>query len=228
MITINELSLSYGSNKILNALNWHIKDGKKIGLVGPNGAGKTTLLEIITGSITPDKGSISLPSSSTVGYLPQQFDIQNSEKSLIEETLMVFKDLKQLEQQYEKLLNELSNFRSDTEPEYTIVLKRIDTTQNQLKTHNHETIKKRAEKMLMDLGFEVSDLQKPLSTFSGGWRMRVEIAKLLLKEPDFLFLDEPTNHLDIVSIKWLEDYLKSFEGSVIVVSHDKYFLDRMT
>ncbi|NIP38347.1 MAG: ABC-F family ATP-binding cassette domain-containing protein [Candidatus Dadabacteria bacterium] len=228
MITIKDLSLSFGSDKILNSLDWHIKDGEKIGLVGPNGAGKTTLLEIITGFITPDQGSISLPSSSVVGYLPQQFHINNSDTTLVDETLTVFKDIKELEQEHESLLNELSRFKDDADQEYKALLKKLDYTQNELKTRDFETINKRAEKMLMGLGFTVNDLKSPLSTFSGGWRMRVELAKLLLKEPDFLFLDEPTNHLDIESISWLESYLKSFDGSVIVVSHDKYFLDRMT
>ncbi|NIX14317.1 MAG: ATP-binding cassette domain-containing protein [Candidatus Dadabacteria bacterium] len=228
MITIKELSLSFGSDKILNGLNWHIKGCKKIGLVGPNGTGKTTLLEIITGSISPDAGSISLPSNSVVGYLPQQFTLNNSQTSLLEETLTVFKDIKQLEQDNEQLLLELSKFKDESNPEYKLLIKKIDSIQSELKTQNYETINKRAEKMLMGLGFSVNDLQSPLSTFSGGWKMRVELAKLLLQMPDFLFLDEPTNHLDIESISWLEDYLKSFDGSVIVVSHDKYFLDRMT
>lgn len=228
MIAIKNLSLSFGSYKILNGLNWHIKDCKKIGLVGPNGAGKTTLLELITGSLTADEGSVSLPSSSVIGYLPQQFALNNAQTSLLEETLTVFKDIKQLEQDNEQLLHDLSKYKDETTPEYKLLLKKIDSIQNELKIQNSETVNKRAEKMLMGLGFTVNDLSSPLSTFSGGWRMRVELAKLLLQNPEFLFLDEPTNHLDIESIKWLEDYLKSFEGSVIVVSHDKYFLDRMT
>jgi len=228
MITIKDLNLSFGANKILSDLNWHIKDGKKIGLVGPNGAGKTTLLDIITGSITPDKGKISVPSNSVIGYLPQQFEIHNNEISLLEETLTVFKDIKRLEHEHDFLLNELSKFSDEKDSEYKLVLKKLDRAQNELKTQDSETINKRAEKMLMGLGFSVHDLKSPLTSFSGGWRMRVELAKLLLQKPNFLFLDEPTNHLDIESIKWLENYLKSFGGSVIVVSHDRYFLDRMT
>ena len=228
MITIKDLNLSFGSNKILSNLNWHIKNGKKIGLVGPNGAGKTTLLEIITGAISPDKGKISVPSNSVIGYLPQQFEIHNNEISLLQETLTVFKDIKQLQNQHDFLLNEMSKFSDDKDTEYKLLLKKLDRNQNELNTRDSETINKRAEKMLMGFGFEVDDLKSPLNSFSGGWRMRVELAKLLLQKPDFLFLDEPTNHLDIESIKWLENYLKSFDGSVIVVSHDKYFLDRMT
>ena len=228
MITIKDLNLSFGSNKILSDLNWHIKNGQKIGLVGPNGAGKTTLLEIITGSITPDKGKISVPSNSVIGYLPQQFEIHNNEISLLEETLTVFKDIKQLQNEHDFLLNEMSKFSDDKDTEYKLLLKKLNRNQNELNTQDSETINKRAEKMLMGFGFEVDDLKSPLNSFSGGWRMRVELAKLLLQKPDFLFLDEPTNHLDIESIKWLENYLKSFDGSVIVVSHDKYFLDRMT
>ena len=186
------------------------------------------MLEIITGSITPDKGKISVPSNSVIGYLPQQFEIHNNEISLLEETLTVFKDIKQLQNEHDFLLNEMSKFRDDKDTEYKLLLKKLDRNQNELNTQDSETINKRAEKMLMGFGFEVDDLKSPLNSFSGGWRMRVELAKLLLQKPDFLFLDEPTNHLDIESIKWLENYLKSFDGSVIVVSHDKYFLDRMT
>jgi len=228
MITIKDLNLSFGSNKILSDLNWHIKNGKKIGLVGPNGAGKTTLLEIITGSISPDKGKISVPSNSVIGYLPQQFEIHNNEISLLEETLTVFKEIKQLQNQHDFLLNEMSKFSDEKNSEYKLLLKKLDRNQNELNTQDSETINKRAEKMLMGLGFSVPDLKSPLTSFSGGWRMRVELAKLLLQKPNFLFLDEPTNHLDIESIEWLENYLKSFGGSVIVVSHDRYFLDRMT
>lgn len=228
MISINDLTLSFGTTQIINNLNWHIKDGKKIGLVGPNGAGKTTLLEIITGSITPDKGEISIPSSTVIGYLPQQFSLNDSDVSLIEETLKVFNDIRNLQHQHERLLRDLAQFTDENEPKYRAVLKKIERVHDQLNTLESDTINKRAEKMLMGLGFTVDDMNRPLGTFSGGWRMRVELAKLLLQEPDFLFLDEPTNHLDIESISWLEDYLNSFTGSVIVVSHDKYFLDRMT
>jgi ATP-binding cassette subfamily F protein 3 len=118
MITIKDLNLSFGSNKILSDLNWHIKNGKKIGLVGPNGAGKTTLLEIITGSISPDKGKVSVPSNSVIGYLPQQFEIHNNEISLLEETLTVFKDIKQLQNEHDFLLNEMSKFSDDKDTEY--------------------------------------------------------------------------------------------------------------
>jgi len=141
MITIKDLNLSFGSNKILSDLNWQIKNGKKIGLVGPNGAGKTTLLEIITGSISPDKGKISVPSNSVIGYLPQQFEIHNNEISLLQETLSVFKDIKQLQNQHDFLLNEMSKFRDDKDTEYKLLLRQLHRNQNELNTHDSEAIK---------------------------------------------------------------------------------------
>ncbi len=228
MITIKDINISFGSKKILNNLNWHIKTGKKIGLVGSNGAGKTTLLELITGSVIQDTGELSVPSLLSIGYLPQEFHLKTTDRKLLDETLSVFKEIKELESESEQLLEDISNVKDGDEQNFKNLSIKLDKVQAELKARDSDTVKTRGEKMLMGLGFNVSDLSKPLSTFSFGWRMRVEIAKILIVKPQILLLDEPTNHLDIESIAWLEGYLKSFEGTVLLVSHDKYFLDRMT
>ncbi|GJM16828.1 MAG: ABC transporter ATP-binding protein [Thermodesulfobacteriota bacterium] len=227
MIQLKDITLSFGSRDIFKNLSWHIKDGKRIGLFGPNGVGKTTLLNMLAGLYTPDSGALTIPTSYVIGYLPQEVEESDTDRTVVEEALTVFKEVLDLESESESIAKDLENVSDHNSAEYKRTLLRLDAIHDELKTRDSHTIIFQTEKLLLGLGFEVSDLNKPLNTFSGGWRMRVALAKLLLQNPNILLLDEPTNHLDIESIDWLEDYLKQFQGSVILVSHDQYFLNRM-
>jgi len=227
MIQLKNISLSFGSRDIFKNLSWHIKDGKRIGLFGPNGVGKTTLLNMLAGLYKPDGGALSMPPSHVIGYLPQEVEETDSDKTIIEEALSVFKEIQELECESESIAEELNSISDHDSALYKKSLLRLDTIHNELRTRDSHTIRHQTEKMLLGLGFETSDLNKAINTFSGGWRMRVALAKLLLQNPNILLLDEPTNHLDIESIDWLEEYLKQFQGTVILVSHDQYFLNRM-
>ena len=228
MIHLDNISLSYGSREIFKNLNWPIKDGKRIGLFGPNGVGKTTLLNIIAGQARPDSGAVIVPPAVTVGYLPQEVGDSVSANTVVEEGMTAFRDIQELEREMESVREELGRVSGESAGERKRLLHRLDAVQSELSTRGSHTVRYQTEKLLMGLGFETDDLNKPLGTFSGGWRMRVALAKLLLVKPDVLLLDEPTNHLDIESIDWLEKYLREFKGTVILVSHDQYFLDRMT
>jgi ATP-binding cassette, subfamily F, member 3 len=227
MIQLSGISLSFGSREIFKSLNWSIKEGKRIGLFGPNGVGKTTLLNMIAGKFTPDEGKMSIPSSHVIGYLPQEAQEEASDRTVLSEALTAFKDIMALELEEEALTKELGASEEQTSPEYKKILLKLDTVHEELRSRDSHTVRYQTEKMLTGLGFEPGELDKPLDTFSGGWRMRVALAKLLLQKPNVLLLDEPTNHLDIESIDWLESYLERLEGSVVLVSHDRYFLDRM-
>ena len=227
MIQLKDISLSFGSRDIFKDLSWHIKDGKRIGLFGPNGVGKTTLLNMLAGLYSPDSGTLTIPPSYVIGYLPQEVEETDTKRSVLNEALSVFKEVLDLERESESIAKELHNLSDHSSDQYKKTLLRLDAIHNELKTRDSHTIKHQTEKLLLGLGFEADHLDKPLNTFSGGWRMRVALAKLLLQKPNILLLDEPTNHLDIESIDWLEEYLKQFQGTVILVSHDQYFLDRM-
>lgn len=226
MIQLSGITLSFGSREIFKSLDWNIRQGKRIGLFGPNGVGKTTLLNMIAGRFAPDGGAITIPPSHVVGYLPQETQEKASGNSVVSEAMTAFKDIKELEREEEVLTKELES-TADSSPDHDRLLLRLHSIHEELRTRDSHKVRYRAEKMLSGLGFEPAELEKPLDTFSGGWRMRVALAKLLLQDPNVLLLDEPTNHLDIESIDWLEGYLTSFEGSVVLVSHDRYFLDRM-
>lgn len=227
MIQLKDITLSFGSREIFKNLSWHIKDGKRIGLFGPNGVGKTTLLNMLAGLYTPDSGALTVPPSYVIGYLPQEVEEFDTGRTVLEEALSIFKEVLDLEKESESIASQLNNIEDHSSGEYKKSLARLDAIHTELRTRDSHTIQFQSEKLLVGLGFEVADLNRPLSTFSGGWRMRVALAKLLLQNPNILLLDEPTNHLDIESIDWLEEYLKRFQGSVILVSHDQYFLNRM-
>lgn len=227
MIQLNNINLSFGSRDLFKNLNWHIKPGKRIGLFGPNGVGKTTLLNLLAGEFEPDSGVYNIPPSHVIGYLPQEVEETNTDKTVVEEALLAFEDILKLEEELEVVRGELHIMGGEDSQAHKRLILRLDEINTELVTRNSHTVRYDTEKLLMGLGFNVEDLERPLNTFSGGWRMRVALSKLLLVKPDVLLLDEPTNHLDIESIEWLEKYLEGFLGTVILVSHDQYFLNRM-
>jgi len=203
-----------------------VRIGKRFGLVGPNGAGKTTLLKLISGEIRPDDGNI-VYSGQTVGYLKQETEEVSASSSVIDEALTAFGEILSLEAEEKRLIAEMEAHPDHDTDEYRRLVNAFDVVHENLLSQDIHLIRPRSEAVLSGLGFDASDFDRALSTFSGGWRMRVALAKLLLRQPDVLLLDEPTNHLDIDSIDWLEGYLKSYPGTVVLVSHDRYFLDRM-
>ncbi|MBO6574911.1 MAG: ABC-F family ATP-binding cassette domain-containing protein [Rhodothermales bacterium] len=194
--------------------------------MGPNGAGKTTLLKVLTGQQDIDGGSIQL-GGSTLGYLRQEVEESPDNQTVIEEALTAFENVEQLEAREKEILRALETETDHTTERYARLLHDLDDVHTALHAADAHTARPRAETVLLGLGFEVDDLERPLTTFSGGWRMRVALARLLLKAPDVLLLDEPTNHLDIDSIAWLEGYLKAYAGTIVIVSHDRYVLDRL-
>jgi len=227
MFSVSKLSVQFSGEVLFDDVTFIINKRDRIGLVGKNGAGKTTLMKIITGQFSPEKGTVSLPSGSKTGYLPQEMHFQ-SQQQVLEETLNAFSEVKALETQI-KTLTEAITRRSDYQSEaYHRMTQELAEASERYELLGGSTQRARAEKVLLGLGFEQSDMERPLSTFSGGWQMRVELAKLLLKGPELLLLDEPTNHLDIESIQWLENFLMDYPGAVMLVSHDRTFLDTLT
>lgn len=225
MIAFQDVSFSYGAHEILNHVSFLIKGNDKIGLIGRNGAGKTTLFELIVGKLTPSKGSIERPKNCTIGYLPQHILFTDT-TTLWEETSKAFETLINKKKKLDELQQQLETITDENEIHQK--LEQIQQLTDFLHYHHASTINERIEQILIGLGFLRSDFDRPTSQFSGGWRMRIELAKILLTNPDVLLLDEPTNHLDIESIQWLEDYLIRFSGAVIIVSHDIAFLDHIT
>lgn len=222
MLSISNLSYFIGERVIFDSAQLHIKPKEKIGLVGLNGTGKTTLLRIINGEITPDKGEISKRNDCTIGYLNQDLLSLQSDESIVAVAMGAFKEAAEYEKKIEQILIELESDHSEK------LLHKLTTLQEKYELLGGYTLQSQAEEILEGVGFKTTDLHRPLSEFSGGWRMRVMLAKLLLERPSLLMLDEPTNHLDLPSIQWVENYLKNYEGAVIIVSHDKYFLDNTT
>ncbi|MDE1152223.1 MAG: ABC-F family ATP-binding cassette domain-containing protein [Micavibrio sp.] len=201
--------------------NWHIKPGEKIGLIGANGTGKTTLLKIIVGDYTPTSGTISKSKDLTIGYLNQDLLSYASDKSILHVAMEAFERQNQLHTEIENLLKKLETDYSEE------LLNKLSDKQHEFETLDGYNIEYKAHEILAGLGFTEEQTHRKLAEFSGGWRMRVMLAKILLQAPDILLLDEPTNHLDLPSIQWLEDYLKAFEGAVVIVSHDRWFLDKV-
>ena len=228
MIQLTNISLSFGGTPIFRNLSWTITpEGQRIGLIGPNGAGKTTLLNVIAGRQPVNDGRVSRAGDLTVGYLEQSTQEMPPDRSVRAEALQAFDDVLALEAKEERITGQLADTDDYESDHYQKLLDRLQRVQEHLNTHDAHRIRSQTDATLTGLGFDPDDLDRPLHTFSGGWRMRVSLAKLLLQRPDVLLLDEPTNHLDIGSIDWLEDYLKSYPGTVVIVSHDRYFLDRM-
>ena len=227
MISLDNITVRFGGFELFGKISFMIGDKEKVSLVGRNGAGKSTLLKLIAGIEEPDEGTIVIPKGQSVGYLPQQM-VMKSQHTVLEETLSVFNKIRELEDEIEKLNFELSEREDYESTRYQKIINKLSQANEEIEVLGGITILGEAEKVLMGLGFKYEDLDKPTSIFSGGWKMRIELAKILLLKPEVLLLDEPTNHLDIESILWLEDLLKSYNGSVLLISHDRTFLDRVT
>lgn len=221
MISINNLTFEIGSRALYDEANWHIKPGDKVGLIGANGTGKSTLLKLIVGDYSPTSGTISMAKDLKIGYLNQDLLSYHSDKSILHVAMEAFERQNQLHAEIEVLLGKLETDYSEE------VLNKLSDRQMEFEALDGYNIEFRAHEILAGLGFSEEERKRPLATFSGGWRMRVMLARILLQTPDILLLDEPTNHLDLPSIKWLESYLQAFEGSIVIVSHDRYFLDRI-
>ena len=227
MISINNLTVAYGGFVLLNDINFHISESDKIGLVGKNGAGKSTILKIICGLQHPAAGKVAVPPGMKIGYLPQIME-HHKGKSVIDETMTAFADMLEMEKELERITAELSS-REDYESDgYQNLIVRMNDINDRLSYRQEESPRVQAEKTLMGLGFKYEELGRATETFSQGWNMRIELAKILLSKPDVLLLDEPTNHLDIESIEWFESYLKDYRGALVLISHDRKFLDNVT
>ena len=227
MISINNVTVSFGSWNLLDCINFHISETDKIGLVGKNGAGKSTLMKLITGEQVPTSGSIDKPSSLKIGYLPQIMEHHRGH-TVLEEALSVFDYIHEMEGELAGITAQLAERTDYESAAYAALIERMNHLNDRLALESGLSPRAQAEKVLYGLGFKADELDRLTETFSQGWNMRIELAKILLSQPDVLLLDEPTNHLDIESIEWFEDYLKAFRGAVLLVSHDRKFLDNVT
>ena len=227
MISINNLSVEFSAKSLFDNISYVINKKDKIALVGKNGAGKSTMLKIIAGLQRPTSGTVSVPQDVTIGYLPQHMTLNDS-LTVIEEVRKAFSHIKEMHAEFDRLNEELSS-RTDYESEdYQKLIDHITTLTERLAMEESENGEAEMEKTLTGLGFSRNDFNRPTAEFSGGWRMRIELAKLLLTRPDVLLLDEPTNHLDIESIQWLENFLVTKANAVMLVSHDRAFIDNVT
>ena len=227
MLDINNLGVSFGGEVLFENLSFRIGRGDRIGLIGKNGAGKSTLLKLLAGKNSPSVGGMSLEKNATIGYLPQELEVENH-RTVLEETFQAFPEiLKNQSRQDEvsKLLNTRTDYETD---DYQELIQELSDLGSAFEVMGGYQYKAQSEKILAGLGFTPLDFDQLTATFSGGWRMRIELAKILLKSHDILLLDEPTNHLDIDSIEWLEQFLMKYKGSVVLVSHDIMFLDQVT
>ncbi len=227
MISLDNLTVSYGGWTLFDGISFLINEKDRIGLVGKNGAGKTTLLRIITGEQQPTEGAISINGECTIGYLPQQMRVADT-TTLKAETEKAFEEVLRLEAEIASLTTQIAERTDYESEEYADLLHKLNDAQDHYHILGGDTREADIEKTLLGLGFKRTDFDRATSEFSGGWRMRIELAKLLLRRPSIFLLDEPTNHLDIESIQWLEEYLKSYNGAVLLISHDRAFLDNVT
>ena len=224
VVSARELTKAYGTDVILDKVSFHINKGERVGIIGVNGAGKTTLLRILTGEMSCEEGEFFISSDTNIGYLKQDggFD---SEKTVIEEVEAIYEGFRRMEREMEELLRQIDEAAAAESPESVRLLEKYDALQEKYKDSGGYTYKSEMTGILSSMAFREDSYGKKISTLSGGERTRLALACLLMKKPDILFLDEPTNHLDIGTLKWLEQYLKSYKGTIVLVSHDRYFLD---
>jgi ATP-binding cassette subfamily F protein 3 len=223
MIQLSDLTKTFGDRVLFDHVTWQITDRERVGLCGPNGAGKTTLLKMMAGLDEPDEGAILKPSALTVGYLPQD-GLNHAGRSVFDEASSAFGELLAMKAEMHALEDRLGD-ESIPEAEHDAMLHRYSDLQDRFRVHDGYSIELKTATVLQGLGFKTSDFERPTETFSGGWQMRIALAKLLLGEPNLLLLDEPTNHLDLEARNWLEEYLNAYPYAVILVSHDRFFLD---
>lgn len=221
MLVLNNITFEFGSRALYRDTSWHIKPNEKIGLIGANGTGKSTLLRIINGEYALTSGEVSGRRDLSIGFLNQDLLSYESKNPIIQVAMEAFVEQNRLAAQIDELLKKLETDHSDS------ILNKLYDAQTRFEALDGYQIRSKAEEVMEGLGFITADLERPLSEFSGGWRMRVMLAKILLAQPDLLLLDEPTNHLDLPSIEWMEEYLDNYEGTVVIVSHDRFFLDRV-
>ena len=227
MISIEGLSVAFGGNTLFDNITYVINKRDRIALVGKNGAGKSTMLKIIAGLQAPTSGSVNMPKDLTIGYLPQQMNLTDT-RTVMQEAEQAFSHIFELQARIERMNNELAERTDYESADYQELIERVSNANEQLSLIGASNYQAEIEKTLIGLGFTRDDFNRDTSEFSGGWRMRIELAKLLLQRPDVLLLDEPTNHLDIESIQWLENFLATRANAVVLVSHDRAFIDNVT
>ncbi len=227
MISVDGLAVEFGGTTLFKDISFQINEKDRIALMGKNGAGKSTLLKILAGVRQPTRGKVSAPKDCVIAYLPQHLMTEDG-RTVFEETSRAFAHLHEAEAEIERMNNELATRTDYESDEYMALIEQVAVLSEKFYAIDMTHFEEDVEKTLLGLGFERSDFNKPTSEFSGGWRMRIELAKLLLKDPDVLLLDEPTNHLDIESIQWLEEFIKTSSKAVVVISHDRKFVDSIT
>ncbi|MBX7051527.1 MAG: ABC-F family ATP-binding cassette domain-containing protein [Flavobacteriales bacterium] len=227
MVTIGNLSIHFGSRTLFANIGFFIGPRDRIGLVGKNGAGKSTLLKTLAGIQNPSEGSIALARGTTVGYLPQEMK-HNEEANVYEEASTAFREVQLLHEKVDQLTAAISDHHDYTSDDYSKKLEQLEEAAHRLELLGSGNLEEKIEKVLKGLGFRSEDMTRKMKEFSGGWKMRVELGKILLQNPDLLLLDEPTNHLDIESIEWLEEFLQDYPGAIVLISHDRQFLDNVT
>ena len=227
MVSVGDLTVTFGHSPLLDHISFHISDGEKIGLVGKNGAGKSTLMKVICGLQNPTSGQVDKPAGVSIGYLPQLME-HHKGRTVLEEAMTAFESLLRAEREMDEVSRQLADRTDYESAEYAALITRLNELNDHWTVSQSEPIEVQARRTLVGLGFRDDELSRRTETFSQGWNMRIELAKILLGRPDLMLLDEPTNHLDIESIEWLEEYLKNCGSAILLVSHDRKFLDNVT